>query len=415
MDVSKPTEERESLGQKKLGQEKEAPKFLEQQYNALRQEIEQASDRAFKIFAASVLVVPTGLTLGGVASAEKNVLPLIKVLLPLLLLAFYAMYAAQMFSTRRAGLYIESYIEPRLLNRTRGWESWVSERRFAYDSQMNVAFFSLSIVYYLGTVCVAVTAGPPLPSNIMLLAIFYVLAGLAMILLVLLVPLRQLKEEVRIEKVYDKRLSDTPEHLQKQFLKKLRERKPNPKLWRLPHIQDRGLIKRYHYHTETDRYRPISKDVRLTIGEGLRNITTVVGVVTVIALPSWAAWPIYSVFERLIQQPGIVLVLTVALALALLVLLSILYYHFIGRNIGAKIDIIFRRPSQANHSYGTRAIVQTSLGKSNDEKSDDELFSKSDDELFSKSDDELLTEIVEEIVEEMNAITEHKTKLDRED
>jgi hypothetical protein len=407
MDVSKPTEERESLGQKKLGQEKEAPKFLEQQYNALRQEIEQASDRAFKIFAASVLVVPTGLTLGGVASAEKNVLPLIKVLLPLLLLAFYAMYAAQMFSTRRAGLYIESYIEPRLLNRTRGWESWVSERRFAYDSQMNVAFFSLSIVYYLGTVCVAVTAGPPLPSNIMLLAIFYVLAGLAMILLVLLVPLRQLKEEVRIEKVYDKRLSDTPEHLQKQFLKKLRERKPNPKLWRLPHIQDRGLIKRYHYHTETDRYRPISKDVRLTIGEGLRNITTVVGVVTVIALPSWAAWPIYSVFERLIQQPGIVLVLTVALALALLVLLSILYYHFIGRNIGAKIDIIFRRPSQANHSYGTRAIVQTSLGKSDDEKSDDELFSKSDDEL--------LTEIVEEIVEEMNAITEHKTKLDRED
>jgi hypothetical protein len=407
MDVSKPTEERESLGQKKLGQEKEAPKFLEQQYNALRQEIEQASDRAFKIFAASVLVVPTGLTLGGVASAEKNVLPLIKVLLPLLLLAFYAMYAAQMFSTRRAGLYIESYIEPRLLNRTRGWESWVGERRFAYDSQMNVAFFSLSIVYYLGTVCVAVTAGPPLPSNIMLLAIFYVLAGLAMILLVLLVPLRQLKEEVRIEKVYDKRLSDTPEHLQKQFLKKLRERKPNPKLWRLPHIQDRGLIKRYHYHTETDRYRPISKDVRLTIGEGLRNITTVVGVVTVIALPSWAAWPIYSVFERLIQQPGIVLVLTVALALALLVLLSILYYHFIGRNIGAKIDIIFRRPSQANHSYGTRAIVQTSLGKSDDEKSDDELFSKSDDEL--------LTEIVEEIVEEMNAITEHKTKLDRED
>jgi hypothetical protein len=161
MDVSKPTEEREALGQKNLEQEKEDQNFLGQQYSALRQEIEQASDRAFKIFAASVLVVPTGLTLGGVASAEKNVLPLIKVLLPLLLLAFYAMYSAQMFSTRRAGLYIESYIEPRLLNRTRGWESWVGERRFAYDSQMNVAFFSLSIVYYLGTVCVAVTAGPP--------------------------------------------------------------------------------------------------------------------------------------------------------------------------------------------------------------------------------------------------------------
>src|SRR5829696_3892571 len=236
MDVSKPTEERESLGQKKLGQKKEPQKFLEQQYSALRQEIEQASDRAFKIFAASVLVVPTGLTLGGVASADKNVLPLIKVLLPLLLLAFYAMYAAQMFSTRRAGLYIESYIEPRLLDRTRGWESWVSERRYAYDSQMNVAFFSLSIVYYLGTVCVAETAGLEgfLPNKIML-AIFYVLAGLVMILLVLLVPLRQLKEEVRIEQVYDKRLSGTPEHLQKQLLKKLKEQKPTPKSWRPPH------------------------------------------------------------------------------------------------------------------------------------------------------------------------------------
>src|SRR5829696_5346731 len=408
MDVSKPTEERESLGQKKLEQEKEAQKFLEQQYSALRQEIEQASDRAFKIFAASVLVVPTGLTLGGVASADKNVLPLIKVLLPLLLLAFYAMYAAQMFSTRRAGLYIESYIEPRLLDRTRGWESWVSERRFAYDSQMNVAFFSLSIVYYLGTVCVAVTAGLPLPSKLML-AIFYVLAGLVMILLVLLVPLRQLKEEVRIEQVYDKRLSGTPEYLQKQLLKKLKEQKPTPKSWRPPRIQDRGLIKRYHFHTETENYVPISRDVRLTIGEGLWNITVVVGIVAMIALPSWAAMPIHSIYDdSLVQQPGTVKVLlTVVSVLILLVLLSIPYYYFIGRNIGAKIDIIFRRPSQANDSYGTRAIVQSSLGKSDDElfsKSDDELFSKSDDELFSKSDDELLTEIVEEIVEEMNVM-----------
>lgn len=130
--------------------------FLEQEYIALRAEQEQASERAFKILAASVLVVPTGLTLGG--AAGENVLPLIKMLLPLLLLAFYAMYQAQLFSTRRTGLYIESHIEPNLLVRTRGWESWLSDRRFAYDAQMNVAFFLLSAVYYLGTVYVAVTA-----------------------------------------------------------------------------------------------------------------------------------------------------------------------------------------------------------------------------------------------------------------
>ncbi len=89
-------------------------KFLETQYTALRTEIDQASERAFKIFAASVLAVPTGLALG----SAGNVLPLILMLLPLLLLAFYAMYWAQLFSTYRAGLYIAMHIEPRLLDGT---------------------------------------------------------------------------------------------------------------------------------------------------------------------------------------------------------------------------------------------------------------------------------------------------------
>ena len=358
MGVSKPTTEEQ--------------KFLAQQYTALRTEIEQASDRAFKIFAASVLVVPAGLSLG--AAAGNDVLPFIKILLPLLLLAFYAMYSAQMFSTRRAGLYIESYIEPRLLDGTRGWESWVSERRYAYDSQMNVAFFSLSIVYYLGSVYVAVTAevtrAPILGYleglegfllNKIMLFIFYALAGLVMILLVLLVPLRQLKEEEMIEQVYDETMQGTPECLQKQLLEKLKDLQPNPKSWRPPHFKERDCIKRYHHHTETDRYLPISKDVRLTIGEGLWNITTVVGVVTMIASLLLAAMLIYSVCARLIQQLGIVLDLTVVSAFVFLVLLFILYYYFIGRNIGAKMDIIFRHSSQAADSACTRSIVQTSL------------------------------------------------------
>jgi len=186
-------------------EQKKEQKFLEQQYTALRTEVENASERAFKIFAASVLVVPTGLSLG--AAAGSNVLPLIKMLLPLLLLAFYAMYWAQIFSTRRTGLYIESHIEPSLLHRTRGWESWLSDRRYAYDAQMNVAFFLLAVVYYIGTVCVAVTAEVkessaltgltdflnfanldkpalllflPVPGQVMLF-ILYALAGLAIV------------------------------------------------------------------------------------------------------------------------------------------------------------------------------------------------------------------------------------------
>ena len=131
-------------------------KFLEQQYTALRTEVENASERAFKIFAASVLVVPSGLSLG--AAAGSNVLPLIKMLLPLLLLAFYAMYWAQIFSTYRTGLYIQSHIEAKLLDHAQGWESWLSDRRYAYDAQVRVAFSLLSTVYYLGTVYLAVTA-----------------------------------------------------------------------------------------------------------------------------------------------------------------------------------------------------------------------------------------------------------------
>jgi len=208
----------------------EEQKFLEQQYIALRTETEQASERAFKIFAASVLVVPTGLALG--RAVGDGVLPLIKMLLPLVLLAFYAVYQAQLFSTRRTGLYIESHIEPNLLHRTRGWESWLSDRRYAYDAQMNVAFFLLSAVYYLGTAYIAATADligefqEAFNSNdkdevvlylltllsVWRLFIFYTLAGLAMFLLVQLVPDRQLKEEEKIKELFrSKPVQCTPE------------------------------------------------------------------------------------------------------------------------------------------------------------------------------------------------------------
>jgi hypothetical protein len=355
----------------------EEQKFLEQQYTALRAEIEQAADRAFKIFAASVLVVPTGLTLGGVASADNNVLPLIKMLLPLLLLAFYAMYSAQLFSTRRAGLYIKSYIEPTLLHRTRGWESWVGDRRYAYDAQLNVAFILLSFVYYLGTVYLAAKAEEtPLVSYLkgflstengylsseIMLSMFYSLAGLVMIFLVLLVPLRQLKEEERIEQVDSGDLAGTPEQLHEHFRAKLEKRKLILKSWR-PHFKERGLVKRYHYHAEGAGYIPKSRHVRLTIGKGLRSITPVAGIVTMIALLLWAAMPIYRFYDRAAQPPGIVMILTLVSLLFLLVLLYMLYYYFIGRNIGAKIDISFRLASQAADGDWTRYSVQTSLDK----------------------------------------------------
>jgi hypothetical protein len=208
-------------------------KFLDQQYTALRTEIENAHERAFKIFAASVLVVPTGLSLG--AAVGSNVLPLIKMLLPLVLLAFYAMYLAQIFSTYRTGLYIQSHIEPSLLDQAQGWESWLSDRRYAYDAQVYFAFFLLSAVYYIGTVYLAVTAdvkdSPALTYltnffNIadqtetvllpdqwaekllygQMLSIFYALAALVVFFLVHLTPKRELEEDRKMEQIIDCRI-----------------------------------------------------------------------------------------------------------------------------------------------------------------------------------------------------------------
>ena len=414
VDVTGTTEE-----QKSLEREKEDRKFLEQQYIALRSEIEQASERAFKIFAASVLVVPTGLTLGSVAGAGEagagdNVLPLIKMLLPLLLLAFYAMYSAQEISTRRAGLYISSYIEPRLLGgRTRGWESWLSDRRYAYDAQMNIAFFSLSAVYYLGSVYFAVTADltrnsplrhfkeflnfqtpglPTLPSETMLF-IFYALAGLVMLFLVRLVPIKRLEEEEGLKRMRAKRkyAPDTPERTKSKFVASVRAlTEATQKVWRVPFYKrgdkrwvirvpfyKRGDIKNFRvFDTESSGpsgHVPGLGGVRLTVGQGLSEITTVVGIVTLTLLIVWAASLIYWFFYTLAQLPplivssilpkGVVLVgvgvLTVLVTLVLLALLIKSYDRYFGNDIGAKIEISF----QGADGGGTEYIVRASLDK----------------------------------------------------
>lgn len=397
-------------------EQKKEQKFLEQQYTALRTEVENASERAFKIFAASVLVVPTGLSLG--AAAGSNVLPLIKMLLPLLLLAFYAMYWAQIFSTRRTGLYIESHIEPSLLHRTRGWESWLSDRRYAYDAQMNVAFFLLAVVYYIGTVCVAVTAEVkessaltgltdflnfanldkpalllflPVPGQVMLF-ILYALAGLAIVFLVQLLPDRQLKEEERLEQVFrSKPVQNKPEEIQDRFLKNLaalqRDRNPNTFQKVLQKVfggvpfkgiapfTGLGCIKSYHCHTETSRHESKARHVRLTMKEVRKDlhthdvITTAVGVLTWAGLLLWAVMPL----QRLYMNPGGLrptdpLPVSIALVLslgALSVVLVALYYHLVGRNIGPKVDIRIRPDKETSESKETLYIVQTSLAIEN--------------------------------------------------
>jgi heme/copper-type cytochrome/quinol oxidase subunit 2 len=370
-------------------------KFLETQYTALRTEIDQASERAFKIFAASVLAVPTGLALG----SAGNVLPLILMLLPLLLLAFYAMYWAQLFSTYRAGLYIAMHIEPRLLDGTQGWEVWLTDRRYLYDAQLNVAFFLLSAVYYFGTVYLAATAATPLKDlftgilpGALMLFIFYALAGLVVFFLVQLVPDRQLKEEEKVEQLPHAPdvIENTPEAIQSQFVDNLQTTKKRCVNWddkllwrffgkRFGGVPLEGRIKRYHCHTDPLAHTPQSRHVRLTIKEAswmetMRNyrLHFLAAMAAVVGLLFWAFMSIQRFYDELaksqgitlewMQQPGIVLVLIVLTLAVLSVLVFLPYDIFVGRNLGARVDVSFlpAKDHAANHPR-TRFIVQTSV------------------------------------------------------
>jgi hypothetical protein len=217
-------------------------------------------------------------------------------------------------------------------------------------------------------------------SSGIILSTFYALVGLVMFFLVLLVPLEQLKEEERIERRETVHVRGTPEEIRSKFLEVLKKRENATKtfwrrLWKTPFyvFYDRWRIKRYHYHTEPAGHVFKARNVRLTIGKGLRSITAVVGNVTLILLLIWATIPIYSSYHRLaqpphitvtwIQAPGIVMVLTVGSLLVLLLLLSTPYYSFIGKDMGGKIDISFLSASQAADGALTTYIVESSLDR----------------------------------------------------
>jgi hypothetical protein len=380
-DVTEPTQEQ---------------KFLETQYDALRKEIEQASERAFKIFAASVLVVPTGLTLGG--AVGSNVLPLIKMLLPLLLLAFYAMYWAQIFSTYRAGLYIRTHIEPWVTDREPGWESWLSNRRYAYDAQVLVAFILLSSVYYLGSVYFAVTAKVDessalihlkefldfknlpmvtlLPDQVeklsyeLMLVIFYVLAGFVVSFLVQLTPKREFEEDSKMEQIMDKEPLGKQDDIQRGFEQHL-ECSSNL----FEHRRWKGHIKHGFYYKDNimGSTRPtwhMRLTIRNTLGEVLRNypLHTLVALLIIVGGLWWAYMLIQRFYLKLVewfnlklewlQPPGIDPGLIALPALVILfALLGWTYYSNIGKKLGAKVTIRVL-PTDGPK---TQCIVRTSL------------------------------------------------------
>lgn len=188
--------------------EPDGKSFLEQEYRALRNEIEQAQQRAFKTVAASLLVIPAGETLAKALGAE----PLVKLSLPLILIALYAMFRSQVLAAHRAELYIRIRIEPRAVEGGAGWETWLKNRRRIYGKQLSIAFFILFAIYYLATIYVAATArleldpylnrfkgvlvGPGVSIGWLVAVIgFYLLFGILAVLFFEILPARRLRSE----------------------------------------------------------------------------------------------------------------------------------------------------------------------------------------------------------------------------
>jgi hypothetical protein len=377
-------------------------KFLDQQYTALRTEIENAHERAFKIFAASVLVVPTGLSLG--AAVGSNVLPLIKMLLPLVLLAFYAMYWAQIHSTHRTGLYIQSRIEPSLLDQAQGWESWLSDRRYAYDAQVDFAFFLLSAVYYIGTVYLAVTAdvkdSPALTHltnffNIanqtetvllpdqwaeklsygLTLFIFYALAAFVVLFLVYLTPKRELEEERKMEQIIDcwipgKRQEDIQELFKDHLPKPMKVTRPKSFEGRIKHsvcYKDNviGALPAWHMRLTMRK---------ASFKEAMRDnfLHLIAASITCVVLLLWVWLMLERFYYRLAHKPGFAIEwllppglvhALLAVSLVSLLVLLIWYYHRnIGRRLGTKVTIkVLPTTDRPPDGPMTRYIVRTSL------------------------------------------------------
>lgn len=182
--------------------------FLEEEYGALRKEIEQVQKRAFMVFAASLLVIPVGETLAKALGAE----PLVKLSLPLILIAFYIVCRSQVLAAQRLRHYIRTRIEPRAAEGEVGWETWLKNRYRIYDKQLSAVFFILFVVYYLATAYVAATArleldpylnrlkgflvGPGVSMSWLVAVMgFYLLFGMLAVLLFELLPARRFRSE----------------------------------------------------------------------------------------------------------------------------------------------------------------------------------------------------------------------------
>lgn len=133
--------------------------FLELQYQALRTEIENAKERAFKIYGIGGVVVPILLGLSQISIA-KPVAEVIAIFLPFLTLGGCVLHLAEDRSISRCADYIKREIESAYNStNTIGWESWlIRTQRGSATTYSTISFYVISFCYYIISVLLAIYA-----------------------------------------------------------------------------------------------------------------------------------------------------------------------------------------------------------------------------------------------------------------
>lgn len=134
----------------KLQELKLKGEFLKLYYTEIRKEIRASSSRIFKLAGYGIVVVPA-------AHAFANAIeqPLIKMIIPILVIVVALLFLAENRALMRAGWYLRDEIEPKIKD-VKGWENWLKEEKHRkVDKRISRCFYILFLVYYAGSVFIA--------------------------------------------------------------------------------------------------------------------------------------------------------------------------------------------------------------------------------------------------------------------
>lgn len=128
--------------------------FLRLQFEALRTEIADTKARTFRTLGFGLAVVPGAHFLAAVYNVDA-----LMISVPVLTIVVALLYLSENHALMRCGTYILEHIEPHVPE-VCGWEEWLAAprgiRRRTVDVYLSYAFYLVFLVYYAGSVFLAV-------------------------------------------------------------------------------------------------------------------------------------------------------------------------------------------------------------------------------------------------------------------